>query len=375
MRLLFTFAGGTGHFVPLGALATAAAAAGHEVAFACQSGMLSVVQAAGFVAFDTGGPTLLSQSTRAPLLELDPEREDRAITFTFAGKVARERAGKLRVLCADWRPDVLVRDEVDFGTAVIAEALNIPHANVLVIASGSFVRNALIAEPLNRLRAEYQLSPDPELCMLSRDLVLAPFPPTFRDPAFLLPQAAHSLRPLSLERPAPVPDVHDAIYATLGTIFNLESGDLFERILHAMAQLEHDVVLTVGNEVEPGSVGPVPPRVHVAHYIPQSALLPRCCAVVSHAGSGSIMGALAHGLPSVLLPMGADQPQNAARCAALGTGRVLDAVHASPVQIRDAVMEILANPAYRAAAQRFREEILSLPRADQAISLLENLAK
>ncbi|MGH3451936.1 MAG: glycosyltransferase [Haloechinothrix sp.] len=43
-------------------------------------------------------------------------------------------------------------------------------------------------------------------------------------------------------------------------------------------------------------------------------VLPRCDAAVSHGGSGSVMGALAHGLPQVLFPMGADQPQNAARC-------------------------------------------------------------
>ena len=48
--------------------------------------------------------------------------------------------------------------------------------------------------------------------------------------------------------------------------------------------------------------------------------------VVSHGGSGSVVGALAHGLPMVLLPLGADQPQNARRCAELGVARVLDAV-------------------------------------------------
>jgi UDP:flavonoid glycosyltransferase YjiC (YdhE family) len=59
--------------------------------------------------------------------------------------------------------------------------------------------------------------------------------------------------------------------------------------------------------------------------------------VVSHAGSGSLIGALAHGLPSLLIPMGADQPLNAARCQALGAAHVLDAVTLTSASAREAV--------------------------------------
>lgn len=52
----------------------------------------------------------------------------------------------------------------------------------------------------------------------------------------------------------------------------------------------------------------------VERFIPQAQLLPQCDLVVSHGGSGSVIGALAHGPPSVLLPMGVDQPQRPAEC-------------------------------------------------------------
>ncbi len=68
MRFLFTFAGGTGHFLPLLPLARALAAGGHAVAFACQSAMLSAVAQAGFEAFDTGGRTTRDETLRGPLL-------------------------------------------------------------------------------------------------------------------------------------------------------------------------------------------------------------------------------------------------------------------------------------------------------------------
>jgi UDP:flavonoid glycosyltransferase YjiC (YdhE family) len=95
--------------------------------------------------------------------------------------------------------------------------------------------------------------------------------------------------------------------------------------------------------------------------------------VVSHGGSGSVLGALAHGLPMLLLPLGADQPLNAARCAALGAARVLDALTATPAEIRGAVSALLEDPAPRAAAERLRDEIAALPGPEHAVARLEVL--
>jgi UDP:flavonoid glycosyltransferase YjiC (YdhE family) len=96
---------------------------------------------------------------------------------------------------------------------------------------------------------------------------------------------------------------------------------------------------------------------------------------VSHAGSGSVIGALAHGLPMVLTPIGADQPHNAARCDALGVARVLDAMRVTPDEVRDAVSSVLKNPAYRHAAKQLRAEIAALPGPEHAVSLLEQVTR
>jgi UDP:flavonoid glycosyltransferase YjiC (YdhE family) len=87
------------------------------------------------------------------------------------------------------------------------------------------------------------------------------------------------------------------------------------------------------------------------------------------------MSALAHGLPMVLVPLGADQPPNAARCAALGVAHVLDAAAATPRDVREAVSRVLEDSAYRLAAARIRDEIAALPGPEHAITLLERLAK
>ncbi len=161
---------------------------------------------------------------------------------------------------------------------------------------------------------------------------------------------------------------------TLGTIFNQESGDLFERIVEGVRDLPVDVVATVGRALDPEVLGPQPPNVHVERYIPQAQLLPHCRLVVSHGGSGSVIGALAHGLPMVVIPIGADQPRNAQRCKDLHVARVLHALEATPDRVRAAASDVLADPTYRLSAERMRDEIAVLPGPDHAVTLLERLA-
>ena len=134
------------------------------------------------------------------------------------------------------------------------------------------------------------------------------------------------------------------------------------------------VVVTVGTAIDPATLGPQPSHIRVEQFVAQAALLPRCRALISHGGSGSVVGAVAFGVPQVLLPLGADQPWNAERCDALGIGIVLDAVACSPADVRDAVATLLRDPGYRERAARLRDETLALPGADHAVGLLERLA-
>ena len=54
LRILFTFAGGSGHLEPLVPIARAAECVGHAVAFAGRPWMIPQVEALGFSAFASG---------------------------------------------------------------------------------------------------------------------------------------------------------------------------------------------------------------------------------------------------------------------------------------------------------------------------------
>jgi len=382
LRVLFTFAGGSGHANPLVPIASAVEAARHAVAFAGHHAGAAVLEAHGFTVFTDPASATSTPPSITPLLALDMDREYRVVRDFYADRLARARATRILELSADWRPDLIVRDEMDFGSMIAAERLGLPHVTVLVIAAGSLARPGVIAAPLDALRAEHGLPPDPAVVMPGRHLVLCPFPPSFRDPAYPLPRTAYSLRP---ETPGPsandsasrwlsrLPD-RPTVYVTLGTVFNLESGDLFARVLAGLRDLPITVILTVGRDIDPAIFGPQSDNVHIERYIPQSVLLPHCDLVVNHGGSGSVIGALAYGLPLVVIPMGADQSLNAGRCEQLGAGIALDAVQATPRSVQEAVSTILRDPRYRRAAGRIRDEIAALPDPGTVVSLLERLS-
>src|SRR5262249_17590959 len=63
-----------------------------------------------------------------------------------------------------------------------------------------------------------------------------------------------------------------------------------------------------------------PPNVVAVASAPHGAVLPLARAVVAHGGHGTVMKALAHGLPLLCIPLGRDQPDNAVRVLESGAG-------------------------------------------------------
>jgi hypothetical protein len=105
--------------------------------------MADDIEEAGFPALATS-PRRADARQRFPLLPLDPDREARDLREHFARRGARRHAAAVLELASQWHPDVLVRDEVDFGTAVAAERLGIPCATVLVLAAGGLLRKEVV---------------------------------------------------------------------------------------------------------------------------------------------------------------------------------------------------------------------------------------
>jgi len=104
----------------------------------------------------------------------------------------------------------------------------------------------------------------------------------------------------------------------------------------------------------------LPEGIFHAPYAPFSQVLPRSAAVVHHGGIGSTAQAMACGVPQLLMPMGFDQPDNAARIKALGVGDYLQRHQFEPdavaAKLRGLLQSAKTTKACRTVAGRFKTE-------------------
>jgi UDP:flavonoid glycosyltransferase YjiC (YdhE family) len=378
MRLLITFVGGLGHLAPLLPLARAVREAGHDVAIAGSGGLVPLIEEAGFTAFATSPRPHHDQTVageaRKPLEVMDARATEVEFADNFADRGARRMALAVPDVIRAFRPDLVLRDETDLGTTIAGEVMGVPAATHLVLAAGLLIRPELVAPRLDAVRAEHGLPPDPGLTRLTEGLVLSDAAPSFRSPESPLPLRPTCYRSHTVSR-ATSRDGRPSIYVTLGTIFNKASGDLFERILAGLGSIDADVVATVGRGTDPADLGPQPAHVRVERFLPQGEILPHVDMVVSHGGSGSLMATLAHGLPSLLLPLGADQPHNAMRAGQLGVAVTLDAATAGPEEVGECAHAALADDPLHARCVAVAAELRDLPDSSAAVAALEEAAR
>lgn len=396
MRTLFTCVPGFGHFYPMVPLARAMQGAGHEVAFATAARFCrNVVEPAGFSAFSAGLSPLQAQdalateatpATEAPATEATPPSAGaeasapwRRGALLFAGPAASAKAADLTAVITSWQPRLVVHDAVDFGAALAASATGLPYASH---SFGALQRRAfwdLAGAVAGHGWRERGMEPEPHGGMF-RHLYLDICPPLLQSPDIADVAVARPMRPVVCDiSPAGrtpwlrlLPGLR-TVYVSMGTVFNTTPG-LFETILGALGGEPFNVIATVGLDRDPAEFGPQPANVHVARYLPQAGVLPRCDMVVCHGGSGTVLGALAHGLPLLLLPQGANQEWNARRCAAIGAGAVIEPHELTRAMLAHKVREVAGTASYRAGAQSVQREIAAMPSPGDAVRTLEELA-
>jgi UDP:flavonoid glycosyltransferase YjiC (YdhE family) len=391
MRVLFTVQPSTGHLHPLVPVARALTAAGHEVEVCSSPSFRPEVEAFGLTHIDAGLDWITSDhSTWGSFPPMPPPGPEFAafVVTVFADITARHMVPDLLAIAEGWRPDLIVREAMEYGGCLAAERLGIPHASVggngySAVDSPEvhyFPGNRrLVAEPMARHREHLGLAPDPDNLMPFRHLHICFTPPAWDGGEVPRPANTQFLRHENATKPgAHVPEwVHQlpdqpTVLASLGTVFNTTPGVL-EAIIDGLGQEPMNLVVAIGPDQDLDRFGTVPPNVRLEHYVPQPALLPHCALFVTHAGFNSVKESLISGVPMVAIPITADQPYCAGRCESLGVGRVVAPDQRTPEAVREAAMEVLGNPTYRAKAVAFQQQMLALPGHDHMVKLLEGL--
>ena len=366
MRIVFSSPPSYGHIYPFLPLALGCANLGHDVAVATAEPFLGRLPL----------PTVRSMPEGTTMQELHdltlrnhPELQTWTVEgrYQFGGRLFGETLPRVvaPTLIEEFsrdKPDLVVYECCDIGAAVAADVLGVRAVAYGVGAATDMFRTwhrAAVADQRDLWRGQEPSD-------------LASYPAGYLDPVpeslyggLPLPPNRIAVRATAWSEPAPLPAVlretsRRRVYVTLGTM-SFGAVDVFRRAILETAAHDVDVVVAAGPKGDPALLGELPGNVHVARFLPQPEVLARVDVIVHHGGAGTVLGALEHGVPQLVLPQGADQPFNAELVARAGAGRALTNDEQVPGAIGAAVDALLADGPERETARRFAWEMAALP--------------
>jgi UDP:flavonoid glycosyltransferase YjiC (YdhE family) len=363
-----------GHFRPLVPLAHALTARGHEIAFASAAAWQPRADEEGFALLAAGLSEDEGRARFAPFREeifaLSGEtRRPRQFSTLFGRIHAPAKLPDLIGVARSWHADAIVHESGDLAAPIAAASLGLPSVNHSFGAMIPFAALEAAREHVEPLWRSEGLEPDPyggAFRGLFVDLAPASF--AWEHPLGKVirlrpvPDTAEPVPPWldELERPL--------VYVTMGTVYN--QPELFRPLLDGL-EGHGSALVTVGRNVDPDALGALPARVRVERFVPQAHVLPRAAAVISHGGSGTTLGALAYGLPLVLVPQAADQFDNAARAEKAGAAVVLRPGEVTAESVRAALDRVLREPGLAESARAIAAEIAQMETADEAAGAVE----
>jgi UDP:flavonoid glycosyltransferase YjiC (YdhE family) len=290
---------GGGNTTPTYALARRLVACGHEVTILGQSAQAEAAHDLGarFVSLGvpdwTPGKSLEDESDAFASLLFGP-----AVGEAVSDHIARDV------------PAVLVVDCMLTGALAAAERACMPAAALVHVLYEQFVvgtmgrRWAAMLPVINETRSGFGLPPaaSPMALLEPMRVVLVACPQAFDVAMPGLPKNVRYVGAMLDDPPAapgaspwPLADGRPRVLVALSTTCQHQEAVLC-RIATALALLPLEAIITVGPAVEVGAIAPAR-NVAVVRYLAHRAVLPDCALVITHAGLGTVMAALAHGVP------------------------------------------------------------------------------
>jgi len=157
----------------------------------------------------------------------------------------------------------------------------------------------------------------------------------------------------------------------MGTILNGQA-EVFQTIAAGVAKHKDiQLVLSIGDQLEPEQIGPVPRTAIIVKRAPQLELLKLASVCITHSGLNTVLESLAQGVPQVAIPVTFDQPGIAARIAYHKTGMVASLDKLSAAHLSSLLGEVLSDPTYRENACRIQKAIVKANGLSAAADLID----
>ncbi len=415
-RFLFAAWDGGGTIPPELGLAAALVDRGHEVVFLSDDTVEDQVIAAGVEftewqrapqarARDTERALIRDWEVRSPLAQIRQIGDG-----LFFGPADRHAADVADAIEA-YRPDVLVVDALLTGALAGAERSGLPTAavapnvNMLRAVGVPPVGTGLrpMSGPIGRLRDESlhrltevmmgtgtlndsrrELGLPPvrslEAAIRRADLILLLTSEAFDfTPAIPDPQVVYGGVPVPADErsgadwfPPWEDDGRPAILLSLSTTY-MQQEDLLQRLVDALGQVDCHAVVTTGPGLRGRPLERVPSNVDVVESAPHGAVLPHVDLVITHGGHGTVVRALGAGVPVMVVPIGRDQPDNAARVVHHDVG-VSVSRRLSADKFAAAIRDTLADPSLQAQARGMAVRMAREQGCTRAVEALQALS-
>src|SRR5438034_654292 len=233
---------------------------------------------------------------------------------------------------------------------------------------------------LNRVRAEVGLPPVRDLpgLMARADRVLVCSSPSYDFGSGSVPANVRYVGPQLDDDPgegsgewrAGEPGQPLVLVGLSSTVMRQEA--LLQRAADALGQAQVRGLVTTGPAVDPAVIS-APPDVTVTRWVRHADVLPHCSAVITHGGHGTVMKALIAGVPLIVVPLGRDQPDNAARVVHAGAGIRLRK-NATVSALQAAISQVIKDPRYPTAARHMAARLASERDDNRAVAELEQVA-
>jgi UDP:flavonoid glycosyltransferase YjiC (YdhE family) len=371
MRALFLASPMVGHVLPLVPLARAFGDAGHEVLFATAAEGVDAARKAGVAVHDVAPGLHVGRVVSGALLR-HPVRIVRMVAgdtgtdgvgVLFAAMTRRLAAGAV-ALGDQWQPDLVLHEGLAPAGALAAARRAVPSVLVDGLIYDGWRLHSAVTSNLDGLIRRYGIAALPE----PADVVAA-IPPSLVGgrrgrPMRYVPATGHGDVPGGLDRPGGRP----VVLVSRSTVADPRPDRMMSRVVEAARDADVDVVLVRPDRAATRRA--LPPNVTATDWLPFAAVMPHVAGVVTHGGAGTVMTALAAGVPQVVVPGPGDRTLHAELVAARGAGLA--------VRTRDitaATLErLVSDPELARNAREVAAEIAAMPAPADLVEPLAALA-
>jgi len=147
-------------------------------------------------------------------------------------------------------------------------------------------------------------------------------------------------------------------------------------MLDSLADLDIELVVTLPKQFQK-ELGHVPDNTRMVEFVPLHVIIPSCSAVIHHGGVPAFLDSIVHQVPQLIVSrVIPDIGERGPRLERAGAGLWIpgdDPEELSGARIREHLVRLLDEPAFRANAGRLRDDLLAQPTPAQAVRELERL--